>query len=67
MKLIESSAGKDCELPAVESCALEEGEDDAEDRVVFQKGGKVKKGIFNKFKRKNQNDEITLMTVPEDS
>lgn len=48
MKLVEASSGKEGELPAAESCALhdDEDEEDSSDRVVFAKGGK-KTGWFS--------------------
>jgi hypothetical protein len=49
MKLVESSAGKDgCELPAAESCALDEGEEDDVDKVIFTRGGKKSKANRNR-------------------
>lgn len=47
MKLVESAAGKDGELPAAETCALDEGEEDDQDAVVFKKKGSK---FLQKFK-----------------
>ncbi len=58
MKLIEGQTGKDGnELPAAESCALDEGEeeetDNVSDRVIFARGGKKRGGgIFGRSKVK---------------
>jgi len=48
MKLIESSNGKYSEMPAPETCALDEGEDEEEqfDAVKVRKGTR----FFSKFK-----------------
>ncbi|KAH8020510.1 hypothetical protein HPB51_002459 [Rhipicephalus microplus] len=48
MKLVQSSSGKDGELPAAESCAIEEDEEDH-----FENGGydaKNNKGLLQKFR-----------------
>lgn len=75
MKLVESSSGKDGELPAAESCGLhdDDDEDETSDRVVFAKGGK-KTGWFsgrtNKMKNEglgSENSALTLVGEIDDS
>ena len=58
MKLVESSSGKYSEMPAPETCALDEDEDDEEhfDAVKVRKGNK----FFGKFKLA-QNKRSTSM------
>ena len=52
MKLIESSAGKDGELPAAETCALDEGEEDEHfDAVEFKSKGRK---FLKKFKKPDE-------------
>lgn len=68
MKLVESSAGKDGELPGVESCALHDDDDEEEgsDRVVFSKGGKRSgwfSGRSNKMKERGQGVENSALTL----
>jgi hypothetical protein len=47
MKLVESAAGKDGELPAAETCALDEGEEEEQfDAVEFKTKGRK---FFKKF------------------
>lgn len=58
-KLVASANG---ELPAAETCALSEGED--EDDVVFQDG--KKKSFLNKFKFKNGSGEKGGLLTEED-
>lgn len=46
MKLIESASGRDGELPGVETCALDDGEEDDQfDAIDFKK----KTRFFGKF------------------
>jgi len=48
MKLVESASGKDGELPAAETCALDEGEEDEHfDAVEFKSKGRK---FLKKFK-----------------
>ncbi|GFY63450.1 UPF0577 protein KIAA1324-like [Trichonephila inaurata madagascariensis] len=47
MKLVQSSSSKDCELPAAESCAIDEDEEEHFDSVAFSD---KKKGILGKFR-----------------
>ncbi len=49
MKLVTSGSGKDGELPAAETCALDEEEDEDQFDSVEFKESKGKK-LFNKFK-----------------
>jgi len=52
MKLVESSAGKDGELPAAETCALDEGEEDEHfDAVEFKSKGRK---FLKKFKKPDE-------------
>jgi len=49
MKLVESASGKDGELPAAETCALDEGEEDEHfDAVQFKSKGRK---FLKKFKK----------------
>jgi hypothetical protein len=56
MKLVESTSTKEGELPAAETCALDEGEEDEQfDAVEFkQKGHK----FFSKFKSGAKKDKV---------
>ena len=47
MKLVQSSSSKECELPAAESCGLDEDEEEHFDSVAFSD---KKKGILGKFR-----------------
>ncbi|KFM79522.1 hypothetical protein X975_16953, partial [Stegodyphus mimosarum] len=47
MKLVQSSSSKDCELPAAESCAIDDDEEEHFDSVAFSD---KKKGILGKFR-----------------
>ena len=53
MKLVEGSEGKEGELPGVDSCALEEGEDEGGDAVLIKdsKGARFFKKLKNKMKK----------------
>nr|XP_006825517.1 PREDICTED: UPF0577 protein KIAA1324-like [Saccoglossus kowalevskii] len=46
-RLVQSSSGKDGELPTVDSCAVDEGD---EDEVIFNDGQRKSGGLFSKFK-----------------
>jgi hypothetical protein len=61
MKLIESSTGKYSEMPAPDSCALDEGEDEDEhfDAVKVRKG----KQFFSKFKMPQKKGGDKLVSV----
>jgi len=49
MKLVESASGKDGEMPAAETCALDEGEEDKHfDAVEFKSKGRT---FLKKFKK----------------
>jgi len=49
MKLVESASGKDGEMPAAETCALDEGEEDEHfDAVEFKTKGRK---FLKKFKK----------------
>ena len=49
MKLVESSSGKDQEMPAAETCALDEGEEDEHfDAVEFKSKGRK---FLKRFKK----------------
>ena len=58
-KLVESTSGKDSELPAAETCALDEGEEDEQfDAVEFkQKGSK----LFRKLKQPSKKTKVTAV------
>lgn len=47
MKLVQSSSPKDGELPAAESCAIEDDDDDHFESMTFNEKGR---GIFGKFR-----------------
>ena len=53
MKLVENSGGAEGELPGVDSCALEEGEDELGDSVQIRssKGARFFKKLTNKIKK----------------
>ena len=53
MKLVEGAEGKEGELPGVDSCALEEGEDEGGDAVLIKdsKGARFFKKLKNKMKK----------------
>ena len=61
MKLVESSSGKYSEMPAPETCALDEGEDEDEhfDAVMVRKGTK----FFEKFKLHHGKRNSSLVSV----
>lgn len=52
MKLVEGAEGKEGELPGVDSCALEEGEDEGGDVMIKDsKGARFFKKLKNKMKK----------------
>lgn len=53
MKLVEGSGGGDAELPAADSCGLEEDEDEGGDSVTIRssKGARFFKKLTNKIKK----------------
>ena len=52
MKLVEGGEGKDGELPGVDSCALEEGDDEQGDVMIKDsKGARFFKKLKNKMKK----------------
>ena len=60
MKLVESSAGKDGELPAAETCALDEGEEDEHfDAVEFKSKGRK---FLKKFKKPDEKKVQNLIS-----
>jgi hypothetical protein len=71
MKLVESAGGKDgAELPAAETCALDEGEDDEQyDAVEFRKKGARK--LFGKLgqigRRQDKVSDVDMMPLDETS
>jgi len=59
MKLVESASGKDGELPAAETCALDEGEDDEHfDAVEFKSKGRK---FLKKFKKPSKKVKKTFL------
>ena len=61
MKLIESSSGKEGELPAAETCALDEGEDEDQfDAVQFKKKGNK---FFSKFKPTTRKEKVSVFFI----
>ncbi|XP_033648088.1 UPF0577 protein KIAA1324-like homolog isoform X2 [Asterias rubens] len=55
-KLVATANG---ELPAAETCAIEDGDD--EDDVLFEDGAKKSRKFFNKFRSKSSNDKEFLI------
>ncbi|XP_077995582.1 endosome/lysosome-associated apoptosis and autophagy regulator family member 2-like [Glandiceps talaboti] len=67
-RLVQSASGKDGELPTVDSCAVEDGD---EDEVVFNDGKEKSVGFFSKFKSKvsrepSDFEKRTLKELEED-
>ncbi|XP_070549925.1 endosome/lysosome-associated apoptosis and autophagy regulator family member 2-like isoform X2 [Ptychodera flava] len=52
-RLVQSSSGKDGELPTVDSCAVDEGD---EDDIIFNDGKQKSGGFFSKFRSKDKSD-----------
>ncbi|XP_072181898.1 endosome/lysosome-associated apoptosis and autophagy regulator family member 2-like [Diadema setosum] len=59
-KLVSSASG---ELPAADSCAIQEGED--EDEVHFEDGKKKARSFLSKFKSKSSSDKQGLLDGPD--
>lgn len=57
MKLIESTSGKDGELPAAETCALDEGEEDDQFDATVEFKQKGRK-LFGKLKHSVKKDKV---------
>jgi hypothetical protein len=57
MKLIESTSGKDGELPAAETCALDEGEEDEQFDAAVEFRQKGRK-LFGKFKHSTKKGKV---------
>ncbi|XP_060575357.1 endosome/lysosome-associated apoptosis and autophagy regulator family member 2-like isoform X2 [Ruditapes philippinarum] len=62
MKLVENSSGAEEELPGVDSCALEEGEDELGDSVQIRssKGARFFKKLTNKIKKDDAFESAVL-------
>ena len=66
MKLVAGAGGKDGELPAAESCAMDEGEEDEFDAVRFNES--KGKRFFNRIKSLGKkvcitDIELTLINI----
>ncbi len=55
-KLVASANG---ELPAAETCAIEDG--DEEEDVMFEDGQKKSRKFFNKFRSKGSSDKVCVL------
>ena len=62
MKLVGGSSDQDQELPAAETCALDEGEDEEFDSVKFQQQSKGKR-LLNKIKGITSKVRITELYI----
>jgi len=61
MKLVESATGKDGELPAAETCALDEGEEDEHfDAVEFKSKGRK---FLKKFRKPSSKKVLTFLLI----
>jgi len=64
MKLVESASGKDGELPAAETCALDEGEEDEHfDAVEFKSKGRT---FLKKFKKPTSSKKVNHLQKSRD-
>lgn len=62
MKLVESTSGKDGELPAADTCALDEGEEDEQFDAAVEFRQKGRK-LFGKFKHSAKKDKVSVSFI----